>query len=116
VISGTSVATTPSVTPSSQPKQIMSGVTYFNITSEMRHNLNNIVEMVLQLMGSELPVQLNVDQAYSDLGYNASGKKLAYHGWQAKFTDIKEILSSTIEWYNENPVVIDSIPSGRLRP
>jgi dTDP-glucose 4,6-dehydratase len=116
VISGTSVATTPKTTPTSQPKQIMSGVTYFNITAEMRHNINSIVEMILQLMGSELPVQVSIDEAYRDLGYNASGKKLSYHGWQAKFTDIKEGLSSTIEWYNENPSVIDSVPSGRLRP
>ena len=67
-------------------------------------------------MGSELPVQLRTDESYSDLGYNGSGKKLSYHGWQAKFTDLKEIISSTIEWYNDNPDVIDSIHSGRLRP
>ena len=116
VISGTSVATTPSSSVIQQPKQIMSGVTFFNITSELRYNLNTMVEMILSIMGSELPVQERIDEVYRDMGYNASGKKINYHGWQAKFTDIKEVLSSTVEWYNDNPDVIDSIPSGRLRP
>jgi hypothetical protein len=72
--------------------------------------------MVLSIMNSELPIQERSDEAYYDMGYNASGKKINYHGWQAKFTDMNEVLSSTIEWYNEHPEVIDSVPSGRLRP
>ncbi|MBN1390206.1 MAG: NAD-dependent epimerase/dehydratase family protein [Candidatus Thermoplasmatota archaeon] len=116
VISGTSVATTSPPSPVKHPKQIMSGVSYFNITAEMSHDLNAIVETILSLMGSELPVQDRMDEGYLDLGYNASGKKLNYHGWQAKFTDIREVLRSTIEWYEEHPEITDSIPSGRLGP
>jgi len=116
VISGTSVATTPPPHLQKKNKPIVSGVTYLNVTSEMRHTLNNIVESVISLMGSELPVQERFDEGYMDLGYNASGKKLMYQGWQAKFTDIMEGLRSTIEWYEEHPEVIDSVPSGRLMP
>ncbi|MGA1866446.1 MAG: NAD-dependent epimerase/dehydratase family protein [Thermoplasmatota archaeon] len=116
VISGTSVATASPPAPIKQPKKIVSGVSYFNITAEMRYDLNAIVESILSLMGSRLPIQDRLDEGYLDLGYNPSGRKLNYQGWQARFTDIREVLRSTIEWYEEHPWFIDAVPSGRLGP
>ncbi|MGA1873872.1 MAG: NAD-dependent epimerase/dehydratase family protein, partial [Thermoplasmatota archaeon] len=57
VISGTSVATAPMTSPQKQRKQIVSGVTYVNITAEMRQNISGIVDTIISLMGSELPLQ-----------------------------------------------------------
>jgi nucleoside-diphosphate-sugar epimerase len=118
VISGTSVGTTPSVVSKigKQHTPIISGVTIMNITAENRESLNTLVEMVIDIISSDLPLQERKDPTYSDLGYNPSGKKITYHGWQAKFTDIKEVIRSTIDWYNEHPEIIDSVPSDRLRP
>jgi dTDP-glucose 4,6-dehydratase len=118
VISGTSVATTPTKGGKSAkpPQHIVSGVTALNITSENRHSLNSVVEAILSLMGSDLPIQERRDEAYRDLGYNASGKKVTYYGWQARYTDLRDMLRSTIEWYEDHPGVIDSVHSDRLMP
>jgi len=118
VISGTSVATTPrSGGQTSKPVQpIVSGVTVLNITSENRHSLNSVVETILSLMGSDLPIQERRDEAYTDLGYNPSGKKIAYYGWQSRYTDMRDMLRSTVEWYEEHPDLIDSFHSDRLMP
>ncbi len=117
VISGTSVATTPSTTPGKSSKRsILSGVSVFNITSEMRYPITDIVERTMKLMGSVLPLQETSGEGYRDLGYNPSGKKISYQGWQARYDDIDGILLSTIEWYKENPDMLNLPPSSKLMP
>ncbi|MFW3146203.1 MAG: NAD-dependent epimerase/dehydratase family protein [Thermoplasmatota archaeon] len=118
VIHGTSVATASpfqeKIRKADAP--IVSGVTVFNITAELRLPISSIVEKVLGVMGSELPVQESLDEAFKDLGYNPSGKKLTYHGWQARYNEIDDIISSTVEWYLDHLEVIESSAASRLMP
>lgn len=117
VISGTSIGTaSPSPPEGSTSKTILSGVSIFNITSEMRFTITEIVEKTMEIMGSDLPLQESSEEGYKDIGYNPSGKKISYHGWQAKYNDIDDILRSTVEWYKENPDVLRAASSGRLMP
>ncbi len=117
VISGTSVASTPSSGPrNSSKRSILSGVSIFNITSEMRYPITDVVERTMKLMGSVLPVQETSEEGYRDLGYNPSGKKITYQGWQGRYDDIDGILLSTIEWYKENPDMLSLPPSQKLMP
>ena len=117
VISGTNIATLPVVQQAKvQPLQMTGGVTTFNVTGELRYSLTNIMERMLSIMGSNLPMQESSDDNYRDVGYNPSGRKLSYHGWQAKYTDIDEVLRSTIEWYKEHPETLESSMSRRLLP
>jgi dTDP-glucose 4,6-dehydratase len=117
VISGTSIGTTPSPPPGKTSKRsILSGVSIFNITSEMRYPITEIVERTMRLMGSVLPLQETSGEGYRDLGYNPSGKKISYQGWQARYDDIDGILLSTIEWYKDNPDMLNLPPSGKLMP
>lgn len=117
VISGTSVATAKdNPTPKPQKRSILSGVSIFNITGEMRFTITEIVEKVMMIMKSDLPLQESTEEGYRDLGYNASGKKILYLGWQAKFNDMEEILRSTIEWYEENPERLQMPTGSRLMP
>ncbi|MEA3559335.1 MAG: NAD-dependent epimerase/dehydratase family protein [Candidatus Thermoplasmatota archaeon] len=118
VIHGTNIATTTEnpEKPKGPDRRIISGVAVFNVTSEIRDPISSIVKRVLSAMSSDLPIQESPDVPYKDQGYNPSGKKLSYHGWQARYTDLDTIIRSTVEWYSEHPEVIDVVASVRLRP
>ncbi|MGA1821838.1 MAG: NAD-dependent epimerase/dehydratase family protein [Thermoplasmatota archaeon] len=119
VIHGTSVTTKPSVSGKDHIKlgqRIISGVTVFNVTSEMRYTLSAVVEKILGITGSTLPVRENIEEEHRDLGYNPSSKKLNYHGWNPRYTDIEEILKSTVEWYMDFPEYLKSELSVHLNP
>ncbi len=118
VIHGTDIATqrdSPGI-PKTTERRVMSGVAIFNVTSELRETVSSIVKRVLSAMGSELPIRESRDPAYKDLGYNPSGKKLSYQGWQAKYTDLDSIITSTVEWYMEHPEVVEMPGSSHLMP
>lgn len=117
VISGTSVATAKDIPKyKGQKRSIVSGVSIFNITAEMRYTITEVVSKVMELMGSELPLQESMEEGYKDIGYNPSGRKISYQGWTARYNDIDEILRSTIDWYNENPEVLQLATGSRLMP
>jgi len=117
IISGTSVATAvkdPPVNIRSTP--LVGGVTVFNITSESMATIPAVVRMVLELSGSNLPLRDSIDESFRDLGYNPSGRKLAYHGWHSRYTDLTEVIRSTIQWYRDHPDRLQTTISDRLMP
>ena len=118
VISGTDVATRPTGLRSAgyPGHRVLSGVTVFNITSEIRMYISDMVHQVMELMGSNLPVQEIRDESDRDLGFNSSGRKIHYQGWSARYTDIEEILKSTIEWYMDHEEVLRTKEGGHLKP
>ena len=120
VIHGTEVATKPMIKPPPlllSPNQLIAGgVAIFNITGEIRYTTSQIAEKVISLMGSELPIQESVVEVYRDMGYNPSRKKVLYQGWSPRYTDIDEILKSTIEWYRDHPEALEVMATGQLMP
>lgn len=63
-----------------------------------------VVELILELMGQDKTAydQVN-DRPGHDLRYAINANKLQKElGWQAKYTDFREGLAATIEWYKNN--------------
>ena|GEM_PF-2627085 len=117
VISGTSVATVQTQPPEKKvARSVLSGVSVFNITSEMRYPIVDIIERTMKLMGSDLPLQESKEEGYRDLGYNPSGKKISYQGWHPRYNDVDEILKSTVDWFRENPDILQLTASSHLGP
>lgn len=62
-----------------------------------------IIEMILELM--EQPIiayDIVKDRPGHDLRYATDASKLSSLGWQPQFTDFREGLKKTINWYTEN--------------
>lgn len=117
VISGTSVGTASPAPPEKSGKRsVLSGVSIFNITAEMRFTITDIVKKTMEIMGSDIPLQESMEEGYKDIGYNPSGKKILYQGWHPRYTDIDDILKSTIEWYKDHANILMASPSTRLMP
>jgi dTDP-glucose 4,6-dehydratase len=79
------------------------GETYL-IGAEGEKTNKQVVEMILELMGKETNDYDHVnDRPGHDLRYAIDSTKLRTDlGWQPKFTDFKEGLMNTIEWYKAN--------------
>lgn len=117
IISGTSVATAvKEPVMNIRPTPLVGGVTVYNITSELIATVPAMVRMVLELAGSDLPLRDTIDESFKDLGYNPSGRKLAYQGWQARYTDLTEVVRSTVQWYRDHPDRLQTTMSDRLMP
>ena len=119
VISGTDVGTKPTERGSGYPHQgrrVLSGVTAFNVTSEIRMYVSDMVRKVMEIMGSDLPIQEVREEWERDIGYNASGRKIHYQGWSARYTDLDEILKSTIDWYLDHEEILRTDEGGHLKP
>jgi dTDP-glucose 4,6-dehydratase len=81
------------------------GETYL-IGAEGEKTNKQVVEMILELMGKEPSDYDHVnDRPGHDLRYAIDSTKLRTElGWRPKFTNFKEGLMNTIEWYKANEV------------
>jgi dTDP-glucose 4,6-dehydratase len=79
------------------------GETYL-IGADGEKTNKQVVEMILELMGKETNDYDHVnDRPGHDLRYAIDSTKLRSElGWQPKFTDFKDGLKNTIEWYKAN--------------
>jgi dTDP-glucose 4,6-dehydratase len=80
------------------------GQTYF-IGADGERNNKDVVELILELMGHERTDYDHVnDRPGHDLRYAIDASKLrAELGWVPQFTDLRDGLRATIEWYAANP-------------
>ena len=79
------------------------GETYL-IGADGEKNNKEVVELILELMGKNREDYDHVnDRPGHDLRYAIDASKLVNElGWQAKYTDFKEGLQNTIDWYKAN--------------
>ena len=79
------------------------GETYL-IGADGEKNNKEVVELILELMGKNREDYDHVnDRPGHDLRYAIDASKLVNElGWQAKYTDFKEGLQNTIDWYTAN--------------
>jgi dTDP-glucose 4,6-dehydratase len=79
------------------------GDTYL-IGANGEQNNKQVVELLLELMGKDPHDYDHVnDRPGHDLRYAIDATKLQHElGWQPTFTDFREGLKSTIDWYTEN--------------
>ncbi len=79
------------------------GETYL-IGADGEKNNKEVVEMILELMGKDSQDYEHVnDRPGHDLRYAIDAGKLKSElGWQPKYTDFKQGLQDTIEWYKNN--------------
>lgn len=79
------------------------GDTYL-IGADGEKNNKEVIEMILELMGKDPHAYEHVvDRAGHDKRYAIDASKLKDElGWQPKYTDFREGLKATIEWYKEN--------------
>jgi dTDP-glucose 4,6-dehydratase len=79
------------------------GDTYL-IGANGEKNNKEVVEMILELMGKDPSDYEHVnDRPGHDLRYAIDASKLKNElGWQPKYTDFKQGLADTIEWYKQN--------------
>ncbi len=79
------------------------GETYL-IGADGEKNNKEVVELILQLMGQEPDDYEHVnDRPGHDLRYAIDASRLRDElGWRPKYTDFREGLKDTIEWYKQN--------------
>lgn len=79
------------------------GETYM-IGADGEKTNKEVLELILELMGkSKDDIELVPDRPGHDLRYAIDASKIkAELGWQPKFTDFREGLEQTIEWYKAN--------------
>ena len=79
------------------------GETYL-IGADGEKNNKEVIEMILEMMGKDREDYDHVnDRPGHDLRYAIDATKLqAELGWQAKYTDFREGLKTTIDWYAAN--------------
>jgi len=79
------------------------GETYL-IGADGERNNKDVVEMILELMGKDPKDYDHVnDRPGHDLRYAIDASKLRDElGWQPKYTDFRQGLADTIEWYKQN--------------
>ncbi|PIZ63267.1 dTDP-glucose 4,6-dehydratase [Candidatus Saccharibacteria bacterium CG_4_10_14_0_2_um_filter_52_9] len=79
------------------------GETYL-IGADGEKNNKEVVEMILELMGKDSADYDHVnDRPGHDLRYAIDASKLKSElGWQAKYTDFRQGLADTVEWYKQN--------------
>jgi dTDP-glucose 4,6-dehydratase len=79
------------------------GETYL-IGADGEKNNKDVVELILELMGRDKSDYDHVnDRPGHDLRYAIDASKLRTElGWQPKYTDFREGLQATIDWYKEN--------------
>jgi dTDP-glucose 4,6-dehydratase len=80
------------------------GETYF-IGADGERNNKQVVELILELMGRDPHDYEHVnDRPGHDLRYAIDSSKLRSElGWAPNYTDFREGLRATIEWYTANP-------------
>jgi dTDP-glucose 4,6-dehydratase len=80
-----------------------SGETYL-IGADGEKNNKAVVEMILKLMGKDPKAYDHVnDRPGHDLRYAIDASKLRNElGWQPKYTDFRQGLADTINWYEQN--------------
>ncbi len=80
-----------------------SGETYL-IGANGEKNNKEVVEMILELMDKDTDDYEHVnDRPGHDLRYAIDNSKLVTElGWQPKYTDFRDGLAATIQWYREN--------------
>ena len=79
------------------------GETYL-IGADGEENNKTVVEMILELMGEPADAYDHVtDRAGHDMRYAIDSSRLREElGWEPKYTNFREGLAATIEWYREN--------------
>ncbi len=79
------------------------GETYL-IGADGEKNNKEVVELILEIMGKDSSDYEHVnDRPGHDLRYAIDASKLQNElGWQAKYTDFRQGLQTTIEWYKQN--------------
>jgi len=79
------------------------GETYL-IGANGEKNNKEVIELILQLMGKDLKDYDHVnDRPGHDLRYAIDASKIRTElGWQPTYTDFKQGLQATIDWYNAN--------------
>ena len=84
-------------------EKVKLGETYL-IGADGEKNNKEVVELILELMGKNREDYDHVnDRPGHDLRYAIDASKLVNElGWQAKYTDFKEGLQNTIDWYTAN--------------
>jgi dTDP-glucose 4,6-dehydratase len=79
------------------------GETYL-IGADGEKNNKDVVEMILELMGKNPADYEHVnDRPGHDLRYAIDASKLRQElGWEPTYTDFREGLKATIDWYTQN--------------
>ena len=79
------------------------GETYL-IGADGEKNNKEVMELILELMGKDKnDYELVNDRPGHDLRYAIDASKLTKElGWQPKYTDFRQGLAGTIEWYKQN--------------
>ena len=80
-----------------------SGETYL-IGANGEKNNKEVVELILELMGKDKTDYEHVnDRPGHDLRYAIDNSKLVHElGWQPKYTEFRDGLKATIDWYEDN--------------
>lgn len=80
-----------------------SGETYL-IGADGEENNKNVIEMILEIMGKDTSDYEHVkDRPGHDLRYAIDNSKLVNElDWQPKYTDFRDGLTATIQWYQNN--------------
>ena len=74
------------------------------IGADGEKNNKAVIETILELMGQQKDAYDHVnDRPGHDMRYAIDASKLQNElGWQPKYTDFREGLAATIEWYKQN--------------